>query len=176
MSSASCLTCALLQCSRIARRPLSGTSPRWWPAGKVRAEPPGTARGQRACRAGVLSHAVRVLQPVAAGSRRRGAMVPLTRKRPAQSRFPRLSKVATVSTSCPSSSPQPDGSRRKGAGHRQFARRGTRAHRYRQTPDVGSWSRRSSTEAGSRLLRRAVTDWEGNRTERRTRLQLRRSA
>jgi hypothetical protein len=54
---------------------------------------------------GVLAHAVRVPPPVAAGPRRRGAMVSLTGKRPGRSRFPRLSMVAPVSTSCPSLSP-----------------------------------------------------------------------
>src|SRR6266508_6930759 len=56
--------------------------------------------------ANVLALAVRVFRPVAAGPRRRGAVLPLTWKPPGHSRFPRLCKVAPVGTSCPSSSPR----------------------------------------------------------------------
>jgi hypothetical protein len=67
------------------------------------------ARGRRsrrrACRAGVLAHAVGVAPRVSAGPRRRGTIMPLPWKRTAQSRFPRFFKASPVSTSCPSSSP-----------------------------------------------------------------------
>jgi hypothetical protein len=100
---------------------------------------------------------------VAAGPGCRGAVVPLTGKPPGRSPFLRLSKVVSVSTSCPSSSPRLGGSPWKRAGHRQFAYRRPRAHRNRQTSVVGSCRRSSSREAGSRLLRGAVADCEGNR-------------
>jgi len=54
--------------------------------------------------------------PLRLGGRRCGAMVPLTRKPTVQSRFPRLSKVMPVGTSCPSSSPCISGSLWKRAG------------------------------------------------------------
>jgi hypothetical protein len=66
---------------------------------------------------------------------------------------------------CPSPSPQRVRSRCKGPGQRAFARRGPRAHRYRQTAAVGSCGRPSGTEAGSWLLRGAVADCEGDRDQ-----------
>ncbi len=45
-------------------RSLSGTSPRWWPAGKVRAEPPGTARANKRAEPAFFPHAVRALHPL----------------------------------------------------------------------------------------------------------------
>jgi hypothetical protein len=101
MSYASCLPCALLQCSRIAADPCRGPVR----DGGLPARSAPSRQGRRGANEraepAFFPHAVRVLQPVAAGSHRRGAMVPLTRKRPAQSRFPTSSKVAPVGTGLP---------------------------------------------------------------------------
>jgi hypothetical protein len=75
----------------------------------------------------------------------------------------------------PLSSPWLGASSWKRAGHHYFPRRGLRTHRDRRTLDFGSWSRRSSAEAGSQRLRRAATDCDGTETKRRRRLQLGRS-
>jgi hypothetical protein len=97
---------------------------------------------------------------VAAGSRRRGAILPMTWKRPGQSWFPRLSKVLAVSTSCPSSSPLLRGSWWKRTGQQicpssSQAGPATHGQAHKQRKRLVGWS----LGAGLRSMAAAIGAW-----------------
>ena len=138
------------------RRPLSGTRPVRDGGLPARSAPSRQGRRGANERAepAFFPHAVRVLQPVAASSRRRGVMVPLTRKRPAQRRFRRRPRSHRWARACPSSSPWLGGSSWKGASQLRFAHRRRRAHHDGQ---IASLQRPDRLGCGSaRRLRREV--------------------